>query len=314
MAAVKSFSRGAAEGQIRHCERLPEEHRNRKNKDIHSELTARNYKLSPPELTGSLMQRVNRICESEGIKLPKRKDLNVMCSWVITLPENIKSIDERQQFFSACYDFLCKRYGAGHVLMATVHLDETTPHMHFGWLPVAKKENGDLTVSSKRVLTLRELKSFHGDLFNHLKQTTGREWGVVNGKTAAAGGNQTVDEMKAAALQKAEAAYKQIVESKTDIESKPQKLHKDMVSVRASDLETLVQAVRMAEVMTTQASQAMQEVGQREQAVKAREQAIKSSDVTQLENQVAKLERQNTILKQELAHYRSVEAEVNVEF
>ena len=314
MAAVKSFSRGAAEGQIRHCERLPEEHRNRKNKDIHSELTARNYKLSPPELTGSLMQRVNRICESEGIKLPKRKDLNVMCSWVITLPENIKNIDERQQFFSACYDFLCKRYGAGHVLMATVHLDETTPHMHFGWLPVAKKENGDLTVSSKRVLTLRELKSFHGDLFNHLKQTTGREWGVVNGKTAAAGGNQTVDEMKAAALQKAEAAYKQIVESKTDIESKPQKLHKDMVSVRASDLETLVQAVRMAEVMTTQASQAMQEVGQREQAVKAREQAIKSSDVTQLENQVAKLERQNTILKQELAHYRSVEAEVNVEF
>lgn len=237
-----------------------------------------------------------------------------MCSWVITLPENIKNIDERQQFFSACYDFLCKRYGAGHVLMATVHLDETTPHMHFGWLPVAKKENGDLTVSSKRVLTLRELKSFHGDLFNHLKQTTGREWGVVNGKTAAAGGNQTVDEMKAAALQKAEAAYKQIVESKTDIESKPQKLHKDMVSVRASDLETLVQAVRMAEVMTTQASQAMQEVGQREQAVKAREQAIKSSDVTQLENQVAKLERQNTILKQELAHYRSVEAEVNVEF
>lgn len=314
MAAVKSFSRGAAEGQIRHCERLPEEHRNRKNKDIHSELTARNYKLSPPELTGSLMQRVNRICESEGIKLPKRKDLNVMCSWVITLPENIKNIDERQQFFSACYDFLCKRYGAGHVLMATVHLDETTPHMHFGWLPVAKKENGDLTVSSKRVLTLRELKSFHGDLFNHLKQTTGREWGVVNGKTAAAGGNQTVDEMKAAALQKAEAAYKQIVESKTDIESKPQKLHKDMVSVRASDLETLVQAVRMAEVMTTQASQAMQEVGQREQAVKAREQAIKSSDVTQLENQVAKLERQNTMLKQELAHYRSVEAEVNVEF
>lgn len=314
MAAVKSFSRGAAEGQIRHCERLPEEHRNRKNKDIHSELTARNYKLSPPELTGSLMQRVNRICESEGIKLPKRKDLNVMCSWVITLPENIKNIDERQQFFSACYDFLCKRYGAGHVLMATVHLDETTPHMHFGWLPVAKKENGDLTVSSKRVLTLRELKSFHGDLFNHLKQTTGREWGVVNGKTAAAGGNQTVDEMKAAALQKAEAAYKQIVESKTDIESKPQKLHKDMVSVRASDLETLVQAVRMAEVMTTQAAQAMQEVGQREQAVKAREQAIKSSDVTQLENQVAKLERQNTMLKQELAHYRSVEAEVNVEF
>ena len=314
MAAVKSFSRGAAEGQIRHCERLPEEHRNRKNRDIHSELTARNYKLTPPELTGSLMQRVNHICETEGIKLPKRKDLNVMCSWVITLPENIKNIDERQQFFSACYDFLCGRYGAGHVLMATVHLDETTPHMHFGWLPVAKKENGDLTVSSKRVLTLRELKSFHGDLFNHLKQTTGREWGVVNGKTAAAGGNQTIEEMKAAALQKAEAAYKQIVESKTDIEAKPQKLHKGMVTISEDTLNTLVQAVRMAEVKVTQAAQAMQEVGQREQAVRARERAIAKADVTQLEKQVAELEVDNRWMKRQLEHYHSMDADMDVEF
>ena len=314
MAALEKYNKAAAVGILRHVERQPGETYERKNKDIDSRRTCENYTLVP-ELAGmTLQQRIDAVLESEHVWISPRKDLNVLCDWVITKPPEITNKAETSKFFQKCYEFLCDRYGASHVIMASVHMDESTPHIHCGILPVAPKEDGTLTVSSRRIFTRTELQEFHPALSKYMQGQMGKHISITTGVTAANGGNQSIEEMKAAALQTAEAAYKQIVESDITVDAKPQKLHKGMVTISEDTLTTLVQAVRMAEVKVTQAAQAMQEVGQREQAVRARERAIAKADVTQLEKQITELEVDNRWMKRQLEHFHSMDADVDVEF
>src|SRR5699024_11833664 len=77
----------------------------------------------------------------------------------------------QKQFFEETYDFLSERYGEENVLAGVVHNDETTPHMHFAFMPVTYDEKREREkVSAKEVLNRNELKSFHQDLDNHLKE------------------------------------------------------------------------------------------------------------------------------------------------
>src|SRR5699024_2409909 len=67
-----------------------------------------------------------------------------------------------------------------------VHNDETTPHMHFAFMPVTYDEKREREkVSAKEVLNRNELKSFHQDLDNHLKERIPQIYqkGVLNDKT-----------------------------------------------------------------------------------------------------------------------------------
>nr|WP_244877090.1 plasmid recombination protein [Carnobacterium mobile] len=77
----------------------------------------------------------------------KREDVKVGCSWIVTLPSTLKEKNEQDQreFFEKTYAFLTERYGGEkNVLSAQVHNDETTPHLHFAFIPVVwdeKKNN-----------------------------------------------------------------------------------------------------------------------------------------------------------------------------
>src|SRR5699024_10391436 len=82
--------------------------------------------------------------------------------------------------------FLSERYGEENVLAGVVHNDETTPHMHFAFMPVTYDEKREREkVSAKEVLNRNELKSFHQDLDNHLNDrfTQIYQKGVLNDKT-----------------------------------------------------------------------------------------------------------------------------------
>src|SRR5699024_267750 len=73
-----------------------------------------------------------------------------------------------------------------NVLAGVVHNDETTPHMHFAFMPVTYDEKREREkVSAKEVLNRNELKSFHQDLDNHLKERIPQIYqkGVLNDKT-----------------------------------------------------------------------------------------------------------------------------------
>lgn len=160
------------------------------NQNIDLSRTHLNYNLAPEhDQIEFIRQRTSEV------KCQKRADVNVMCDWVITAPEGLDQ-GHLKDFFKASYDFFEKRYGQENVISAYVHMDETTPHMHFAFVPVVFDKKRELyKVSAKQLLTKTELKRMHPDLTRHLKEeySWGRNLKILNGATI--NGNRTVAEM-----------------------------------------------------------------------------------------------------------------------
>ena len=85
--------------------------------------------------------------------------------------------------FTIC--LLDKRYGKENAVCAVVHYDETTPHLHYAFIPVTFDEKKQREkVSAKEVLNRKDLQSFHDDLDKHLKENLPfYEKGILNNKT-----------------------------------------------------------------------------------------------------------------------------------
>lgn len=137
------------------------------------------------------------------VRCQNRKDVNVMASWVVTVPKDLPE-REHGKFFEATYDFLKNRYGIENVVSAYVHMDEVTPHMHFAFVPVKHgfkedKKNPRISteyrkVSAKDVLNRYELQSFHPALQSYLERALGHEVGILNEATKE--GNRSIEELK----------------------------------------------------------------------------------------------------------------------
>lgn len=159
------------------------------NQDIDTEKSDLNYNLAPEH---NQIDFIRQRCSE--VQCLNRKDVNVMCSWVVTAPKNLDQAEEKA-FFKNTYDFLANRYGEKNVISAYVHLDEKSPHMHFAFVPVALDKNkGIEKVSAKEVITRNDLQSFHTDLEKHLERALGHEVDILNEATKE--GNKCIDELK----------------------------------------------------------------------------------------------------------------------
>ena len=127
-----------------------------------------NYRLDPnADPNEFITQRLSEI------KVQKRADVKVYCSWVLTVPQNLPQ-EKHKEFFESAYRFFSADYGAENIVMASVHLDETTPHMHLGFVPVVRekknqKKLGQEKVSAKELLTRTYMKNLHKRLKNVLE-------------------------------------------------------------------------------------------------------------------------------------------------
>jgi len=103
-------------------------------------------------------------------------------------------------FFNEAYKFLNDKYGNGtdkNVMSAYVHMDETTPHLHYAFVPVVWDEKKQREkVSAKEALDWsgRGLNKFHPELEAHMERVFGFEVGIIN--EATKDGNKTVTELK----------------------------------------------------------------------------------------------------------------------
>ncbi|PEK39425.1 MobV family relaxase, partial [Bacillus pseudomycoides] len=192
MAHVQKYTKGNVQGLSIHWDRKTENH---SNPDIDNERSDLNYDLCEKE--GDTLSRMNdRLSEVHSLN---RNDLKVCADWIVTLPENLKgaSEQEQRQFFEKTYEFLTDRYGGEkNVLSANVHNDETTPHMHFAFMPVVWDEKKQREkVSAKEVLTRKDLRTFHQDLDEFLKKELPHIYkgGILNDKTI---GVDTVKDLK----------------------------------------------------------------------------------------------------------------------
>lgn len=192
MAHLKKYTRAATGHLFAHYERKMDEkgeYIKFGNQDINTEKTHLNYNLAPEQnQTDHLQKRLSEV------HCMKRADVNVMCSWVITAPKDLPE-NMMKPFFESTYRFLVKQYGEENVLSSYVHMDETTPHMHFSFIPVTydqKKER--YKVSAKDVISKNHLKGFHKALEHHLSNELGFDVQILNEATKE--GNKTINELK----------------------------------------------------------------------------------------------------------------------
>ncbi len=199
MANVKKYTKAACGHLFKHYERAKEinpdtgqsEYVKFGNQRINSQLSHLNYNLAEHQkmLQGDFVRK-----RCSEVKLQNRKDVNVMCSWVLTAPKELPQ-SEQTYFFKASYEFMAERYGKENVISAYVHLDEASPHIHFAFVPVTRdKKKGGFKVSAKEVITKKDLQTFHQDLDRFLEKQLGHSAGVLN--EATKDGNKTVAELK----------------------------------------------------------------------------------------------------------------------
>ncbi|MCU6729050.1 chromosome segregation protein SMC [uncultured Ruminococcus sp.] len=151
-----------------------------------------NYNLAETDQPLSCLDFLHK--RMSEIKVLKRADVNVMCDWVITAPEDLTE-DELPVFFDECYKFLTERYGRENVITAPVHMDETSPHIHYSFIPVVTdKKKGIPKLSAKERITRKDLSTFHQDLTKHMTAVFGKDIGILNGATVS--GNKTIKQLK----------------------------------------------------------------------------------------------------------------------
>lgn len=194
MAHVMKMTKAACEHMFKHYERAKDkndEYVKFGNENINLERTALNYNLAPDQEL-SQGEFVRRRCNE--VYCMNRKDVNVLCSWVVTVPKDVLEA-EYEQFFRATYDFLERRYGRENVVSAYVHMDEITPHMHFAFVPVVyDKKKERYKVSAFEVINRKELKIFHPELEKYLENALGHQVGILNEATKE--GNKSIAELK----------------------------------------------------------------------------------------------------------------------
>lgn len=165
------------------------------NKDIDRSRTAQNYNLAPER--GDLLKFISARL-ADGVKMQQRADVIKLCDWVITMPRDLPP-EKEQAFFANTYDFLVNKYGERNVVCAYVHKDESTPHMHFAWLPVVqekknKKRLGEEKLSAKECITRSDLQKFHQQLQDYLEQKLNCQVKILN--EATKDGNKSIADLK----------------------------------------------------------------------------------------------------------------------
>lgn len=156
------------------------------NSDVDMSKTMYNYSLGPiREKTDKdyLLELLNKVDHAN------RRDLVVMADWVIDAPADLNK-EDYDDFFKLAYAFCSDRYGklAGFsnqedvVLSAYVHMDETTPHLHFSFAPIIMDNKGKQRFRAKSVICRSDLQCFHKDLEMYIREH-GLRCRILNGKT-----------------------------------------------------------------------------------------------------------------------------------
>lgn len=193
MANVKHYHRSGVTAILNHVKRTD----NYSNKDIDCSRSKYNYSLTQHDPHEVYKQRLSEV------HCLNRANVNTLSSWCVTLPKGVKKEDQKK-FFEETVKFLKKRYGERNLVVAEVHYDETTPHLHYCFIPIVYDEKKQREkVDRKSIFTLKELKTFHSDLQSHITQVLGYEVPILNGELKNRK-NLSIGELKERTAQKLE--------------------------------------------------------------------------------------------------------------
>ena len=205
----EKFTRNQSTNILVHCNRS-DPNRTYKNQKIDHSKTYLNYNLAPEHKDMTDYEYMKKRCEE--FKILKRKDVNWLVSWVITMPTDYTG--NKAIFFKEAYNFMENKYGKDNIVSAYVHLDETSPHMHFCFVPVVfdtKKQ--EYKVNAKVCINRTELLKIHPQMQEYLESKLQTKVNILNGATAE--GNKTIEQLKKEEKIK-KAAIKELVKNPTE--------------------------------------------------------------------------------------------------
>lgn len=122
-------------GLARHNERQPG--MKHANTNIKNERTKDNITLVTSDL--SYPKRIEKIIEEQHTSKRKiRFDAVRLITTTVELGGDIRNKPEKEQieFLMATYDYLKNEYGENNIAHASIHVDETCPHLHFDFVPI----------------------------------------------------------------------------------------------------------------------------------------------------------------------------------
>ena len=151
------------------------EHEPKTNPDVDMSRSEDNYDLIPCDnYKRSIKEKLSNLVESSRAI---RKDAVVVCNFIVTSDnETMEALgaDRQREFFEDSVKWFSDRYGADRVLNATVHMDETTPHLHIGVMPITQ----DGRLSAKAIFTKTEMKAIQTEFARDVGEKYGLERGV----------------------------------------------------------------------------------------------------------------------------------------
>ena len=166
VARMQKMKVGNLGGAHKHNERIFEKH---SNKDIDTSRSHLNYELTDRDRSVSYEKQIkNYIDENKISKRAIRKDAVLCDEWIITSDKDFfakLTPEETRRFFETSKNYFAENYGLENIAYASVHLDENTPHMHMGIIPMKQGK-----LSSKSIFNREELKKIQDELPKYLSQ------------------------------------------------------------------------------------------------------------------------------------------------
>lgn len=161
----------------------------------------------------------------QELNLPRkvRKDAIVMCQCLVTSDksffDNLSPV-EQNIFFQDSFNFIKEKYGEKNIISATVHHDETTPHMHVNFVPVT--EDGRLC--AKDLFKRADLIRLHDDFHKYCKE---HGYNLERGERKGASKKHLSVEKY-----KLETKGKEIEKTKAELDKTHDRLKKDFEAVK----------------------------------------------------------------------------------
>ena len=191
MARIENYNRDEIAWVVREAYREQKTYKN----EVDLSRSHLNYSMNGIHNSREFLDRLDLRCKEIMNGQAIQTQTNVDCSWVVTLPQELRGNPEKEQrFFKTVFTFACKRYGKANVIDGIVHYDETSPHITIHFVPrtISRKTHRE-TISSASLITKNELSTFHNDLEAELLNVFGIAGLVRNDRTK---GDYTLEELK----------------------------------------------------------------------------------------------------------------------
>ena len=170
---MEKYKRADVVGIERENER-DENYKSTRNPQIDKSKTRLNYHTMPYEkkYLAFIDERIKQLSLRRKIK----DDAVLITSFILGSDKEFFdriTAEQQKQFFADCTDFFSERYGKENVVSAVVHLDESTPHLHFNLMPVT---GGRLC--AKELFDRTALRELQTDFY----EIVGKKYGLKRGK------------------------------------------------------------------------------------------------------------------------------------